>query len=208
MKILIGNKGKVDFEEPILLSEKQKEEFEKFFRETLGMHVSSPEKRLEIRSERLGDQKYPEVDWDLESDRLTVQPDLDDEDVAARIGKTPMSVVQRRRTNIMRCMIDRRKKGLRGFSLADILDFVENYHKEKRTEKEKRKAVLNICEECGLYHDPISYKEQTCEYDGYNLVRERVGKMKYELYSTQPEFDGDRNWLDNYFFKKYPALDG
>lgn len=92
MKILVGNKKGVDFDGPVEMTEKQKEAFLDFLRNTFA--VIEVEYDDDIREARIGD-KLPSRSWSIAEYGILLETEGTDR-VAEKLGRSWMSVNMKR----------------------------------------------------------------------------------------------------------------
>lgn len=164
MRILIGDKGNVDFGSPANMSEQQFGEFKKLLEELFDIVEIEPKE--EIRYERLGDEDYfPRRIWSPEERALLLEIG-DNEEVAERLGRTVMSVqIQRGEwvPNFKRWADEKGYNFIQEIRKGNIKKLIEEYVKEKELEKKarrmerkkEREELENLKEELKRYKSRI-----------------------------------------------------
>lgn len=142
MKILIGDKGNVDFDESVQMSPKQKVEFLKFMRGLFDVVIE--EEGEEHRSGRLGDKLFFRK-WTSEELKILLEIE-DTNKVCERLGRSWMSVDIKRGEFIPEFMYWAHIKGydiVRGDTKKLIEEFMEEKEKEKQERRKARRAKGN-----------------------------------------------------------------
>jgi len=162
MRILIGDKGNVDFGSPVNMSEQQFGEFKKLLEELFD--IVDIEHKEEVRSERLGDKNFQRP-WSPEERALLLEIG-DNEEVAERLGRTVMSVqIQRGEwvPNFKRWADEKGYNFIQEIRKGNIKKLIEEYVKEKELEKKakrmerkkEREELENLKEELKRYKSRI-----------------------------------------------------
>jgi hypothetical protein len=137
MKLLKGDKGNIDFANPIQLSEEKKERFLNFLKE-MFYHVEIKEVPS-FRDSRLGEKSF-QREWEDEEYELLFRIDMPNESVAKQLGRSWMSI------EMKRVMVDYVTKVM-GYAAereidvyqVDIKELVKDFLKEQNEKKLKRK---------------------------------------------------------------------
>jgi len=170
MKILIGDKGNVDFDGAIPMTEHQQDSFIKFMK-TIFNPVSKVEKN-NFRTERIGDKMFVRK-WD-DSDEIAILLDvnMELEKVCESLGRTWMSVNIKRGEIIPELM---RWADLKGYNLinGNVKEIIEEYLIEKKEiAKEKRASRSSRNKEINKLIDKIDKLKTKLNSIG---LRNRVG---------------------------------
>jgi len=156
MKILIGDKGHVDFDGPILMSE---DEYKQFIRMMKSLYaVVEIEKADDFRTERLGEKPFQKK-WTEKELRFLLEIE-DTDTVAEKLGRTWMSVDIMRGKYLPDFMMWVNEKG---YDLVrdDIKILIEEYIKEKEKNKEELKQNRKRKkEELRLYKEKVNGLEK------------------------------------------------
>lgn len=134
MKILVGDKGNVDFDSPVRMTEKQREDFIDFMKSLFS--VVKVEYCDEFRSERLGDKLFFR-EWDPDELKLLLHV-KDNERLCQELGRSWMSVDIKRGDFIQPFMrwVNEKKYDL---VKEDVKKLIEEFLKEKEFERILRK---------------------------------------------------------------------
>jgi len=146
MKILIGDKGNVDFDEPIKLSPEQFDKFVKLMRKLFAVvEVKESDKP---RKARLGERIRFNRRWTEEELKLLLEIE-DNQTVAEKLGRTWMSVNIKRGEWIPTFM---KWAEVKGYNIIDeitrgnvkkyIIEFMEEREREKRIRRKQRKKEI------------------------------------------------------------------
>ena len=143
MKILIGDRGGVDFDAPIKVSDKQKNEIIKFLKDMFKVIIV--EETDYFRTERMGE-KFFMREWT--SEEYAVLLEIEDTDkVAEMLGRSWMSVNIKRGDFIPDFLTWTQRKG-KDILKDDMKKLVEEFMKEKKNEiisrRNKRKKIRQI----------------------------------------------------------------
>jgi len=146
MKILIGDKGSVDFDEPIKLSPEQFDKFVKLMRKLFA--VVKVEESDKPRKARLGERIRFNRRWAEEELKLLLEIE-DNQTVAEKLGRTWTSVNIKRGEWIPTFMKWAEDKGYniideitRGNVKKYIIEFMEEREREKRIRRKQRKKEI------------------------------------------------------------------
>jgi hypothetical protein len=136
MRILVGNKGNVDFDGAVELSRKHREELLRFLESKFAVvHVEEGD---EYRSDRLGDREFQKR-W--HRDELEVLLELkDNSEVSAMLGRTWMSVNIKRGNFYSNFQVWAGKKGY-DIPKSDLKKLIEEFLKDRRIEQKKRREA-------------------------------------------------------------------
>ncbi|KXB00509.1 hypothetical protein AKJ41_04000 [candidate division MSBL1 archaeon SCGC-AAA259O05] len=134
MKILIGDKGNVDFDEPVEMTKEQKDRFLQF----LGSIFSVVEERRvsESRSDRMGDKVFRRK-WTIDEYAVLLETEGTSK-VAERLGRTWMSVDIQRGSFLPSYMAWAEKKGV-DLVQENRKELIEEFLRDKQFVKEARK---------------------------------------------------------------------
>jgi hypothetical protein len=122
MKILVGDKGNVDFDAPIEMSKEQKDRFMTFIKD---MFVVVKETNGNHRTSRIGSRSFVKP-WDDEELNLLLNIEETNEDLQQKLGRTWMSVDIKR-----------------GPLMAELLDWANREH-VKLFEGDTQKAIRDF----------------------------------------------------------------
>lgn len=92
MKIIAGDKGHIDFDEPIQMSEEQKNAFLILLRTVFDPTIVLEEKTNNLREKRLGELKVFGNKWDPVEYELLLDYDKSNEELSAKLGRSWMAV--------------------------------------------------------------------------------------------------------------------
>lgn len=136
MKILIGDKGHIDFDEPILMSPEQREKFIEMMKELFS--VIQLERTDKYRLDRLGDKIFAR-NWT--TDELKYLLEIKDIDtICEGLGRSWMSVDIKRGDFIPLFMTWAHVKGY-DIVHGDIKTLIEEFIEEKELEKQERREA-------------------------------------------------------------------
>lgn len=187
MRLLLGSMGKIDFDAPLTLTTKQKEELLRYFKEEFEP-VEITEGVSQFRSERLGEKRF-QSPWEKKEYRMLLDT-VSNDYLQDRMGRTWLSIVMKRKEFLpdFQTWLSRR-----GLVVADANEtLIEEFLREKEIEKMQRKKerLQNIeayrCVECGRYYDSNREKDRgismprACDWDGYKLKSIRIRKDRIE----------------------------
>ncbi len=170
MKILIGNKGNVDFDGAIPMTGQQQDLFIEFM-ETIFNPVRKVE-TTSFRTERIGDQIFGRRWNDRDEIAMLLDVNMELEKVCELLGRTWMSVDIKRGEIVPELM---RWTYSKGYSLIDgnIKEIIEEYLKEKtEIAKEKRASRSSRNKEINKLIDKIDKLKTKLKSIG---LRNRVG---------------------------------
>lgn len=143
MKILVGNKGNVDFDEPIKLSPEQFSKFIKLMNKLFA--IVEIEKRNKPRNARLGERIRFKRCWTEEELKLLLEIG-NNKTVAEKLGRTWMSVNIKRGEWIPTFMKWTEDKGydtideiIKGNIKKYIIEFMEEREREKQMKRKQRR---------------------------------------------------------------------
>lgn len=153
MKILVGNKGNVDFDAPVPMNRTQQELFIAFMKSIFRSNVVYKKETNEFcRVDRIGDHLF-QREWTGEEIVVLLDVHIDANKASEMLGRTWMSVIIKRGEVIPDLM---RWANLKGYDLAkgDIRKIIEEYliqkkdlakdrHKSKSTERKKINALVD-----------------------------------------------------------------
>jgi len=185
MKILKGDKGNIDFENPLELNEIQKERFINFLKEMFH-HIEEREVKTP-RINRIGSKTFSRA-WDDEEYELLLQIDETNNSVSRKLGRSWMAVNMRRLDFVPRMMQYASKKGINIYNI-DIKELVKNFleeHKDeifKRKERKKkiRKKEKEQREEIERLKDEIPKDEKLVGVPGFSITSEKINEKKKRL---------------------------
>jgi len=146
MKILIGDKGNVDFDEPIKLSPEQFDKFVKLMSKLFA--IVEVEESNKPRKARLGERIRFNRRWTEEELKLLLEIE-DNKTVAEKLGRTWMSINIKRGEWIPAFMKWAEDKGYdiideiaRGNIKKYIIEFMEEREREKEVKRKRRKRKV------------------------------------------------------------------
>jgi len=139
VSLLLGDKGKIDFETPIFMTDSQREQFMSLLNELFDPvevdYVS------EFRSDRLGPNKEIHGKWTAREYQTLLNVE-DFSVVAHKLGRTDMSVVMMLGKIVPRLILWCEEKNL---SFANIaLSDIELYIKEKEAKKLEKRRLRKV----------------------------------------------------------------
>tara|TARA_Y100000310_G_C20683511_1_gene817543 strand:+ start:2717 stop:3346 length:630 start_codon:yes stop_codon:yes gene_type:complete len=154
MKILIGDKGNIDFDSPVKMSDEQQKRFIEFLHSMFK--VVKVEKTDEFRTERIGD-KFFMKEWTSEEYATLLEIENTDK-VAEMLGRTWMSVDIKRGGFIPDFLAWTSQKGKDPLK-DDIKSLIKEFMKEKEHEilfrREKRKDIKRKQKEIERLQDEL-----------------------------------------------------
>lgn len=134
MKILVGDKGNIDFDGPIPMSSGRKKEFLMFMRSLFD--IVTEEEGEEFRSDRLGE-KFFGRSWT--SDELKILLEIEDTNrICERLGRSWLSVDIKRGEFMPEFMRWAHQKGC-DIMKEDTKKLIEEFMAEREEEKSKRR---------------------------------------------------------------------
>jgi len=147
MEILIGDKGNLDFNAPIKVTEIQKYEIIKFFESVYK--VVEIEKAEEFRTERIGDKFFPR-EWTEKEYEILFEIE-NTEKVSEMLGRSWMSV-DIRRGIFLPDFLEWGKRNNKDLIKGNIKEYIKKFIKEKRDililkkqqKKKERNELANI----------------------------------------------------------------
>lgn len=146
MKILIGDKGNIDFDGPIRMSSEQKKQFIKLMKNLFAVVVK--EECDELRIHRLGDKMFART-WT--SNELKLLLEIKDTDkIAQELGRSWMSVDIKRGEFIPEFMMwahDKNYNILYDDTKKLIEEFMEEKEKLKQERRNEKKKLPNLKQE-------------------------------------------------------------
>ena len=154
MKILVGDKGNVDFDSPIPLTESQQDQFIKFMKT-----IFNPVKKLDVnnfRTERLGDKIFMRKWDDRDEIAMLLDVNVPLDKVCENLGRTWMSVTIKRGEIIPDLM---RWADMKGYNLiqGDTKEIIEKYLEDKKEiAKQNRTKKPSLQKEIDMIDDKIA----------------------------------------------------
>lgn len=137
MKILLGDKGHIDFENPVKMTVQQKEQFIQFLKSLFDVVQVEDAKQLRIK--RLGD-KFFMQEWTLEEYELLLHMQETTEEIAEKLGRTWMSVDIKRGWFISQFLAWSEEKKRDPFK-DDAKDLIKEFLKDKKDKILARREV-------------------------------------------------------------------
>ncbi|MFQ5909978.1 MAG: hypothetical protein ACE5IJ_04560 [Thermoplasmata archaeon] len=139
--LLHGDRGGVDFSEPVRMTEVQKAGLVEFLQEMFA--VVTEEEVTEFRTDRLGERTFPRV-WDSEELALLLEPHSVAE-VSSLLGRTWMSVTIMRGGWVGGFL---EWVSSEGYDLArdDVRQLIDEYLEERREKQRERKEAKAVRE--------------------------------------------------------------
>lgn len=141
MKILVGNRDNVDFDEPIEMTEEQYNKFVSFMN-TIYKVIDTKEPE-EINRQRMGERFFSKHWTDEELDYI-LMPTLTTEELSEMLGRTWMSVNMKRGWHMADFQMWCKQKGYNIFK-DDVKNIIKEFRKEridlraKEKEEQRRK---------------------------------------------------------------------
>lgn len=152
MKILLGDRGRVDFSAPVSMSENQRDRFMDLLKELFSfVEIESP---YEDRTERLGDGVLSEK-WSNTEKIFLIESAGSTEAISDKLGRSWLSVYNKRGPLVANYLtwLTRKGKKLDDYKKKDLIEeFLRESKKRKGQKLEKilkRTKILN-CPKCGL----------------------------------------------------------
>ena len=145
MKIYIGDKGNVDFDAPIKVTDEQAQKIINFFKKLYREDIVKIDTSSEFRSDRLGDKLFQRR-WNTEEYVALLELDKDTDELSEELGRTWMSIDIKRGEWIPKFLSWARVNN-KNFIEGNIKEIIKEYfgylEKQKRLRKEeKRKRNL------------------------------------------------------------------
>lgn len=136
MRILVGDKGHVDFDGAVELTEKQREDFILMLRRNFAVvHVEDGE---EYRHDRIGDRLFAKP-WDPDELRILLEME-DNWKVSEMLGRSWLSVNIKRGFFYPDFMVWAGKKG-HNIVEGDLKKLIEEFLRDKKVEQKKRRMA-------------------------------------------------------------------
>jgi hypothetical protein len=201
MKILVGHRGSVDFDEPLKLNEQKKQKFIEFIKTLFDPSVVEVTPSRTPRSKRLGEKNFG-VSWNRKEQALLLGTD-NNETLTEKLGRSWMSVVIQRGTLLPDFDAWCARNGY--IRRGDYSDLIEKYLNEREFHKKKwrKRSQLLECQQCGILHLP-EYDPKNCYSCGGRLQRIFVPpEEKLLRYKNQSRAQANPEFWEE-FFKKYP----
>jgi hypothetical protein len=148
MKILLGDKGNIDFDAPVPMTKEQQDSFIELMKSLFDPDVVKIMKTNKFRVDRIGDHLF-QREWTAGEIAKLLDVHSDTEEVSEKLGRTWMSVVIKRGEVIPDLI---KWTNIKGYDLAkgDIRKIIEEYlqerkdlAKEKRTSKSAERKKIN-----------------------------------------------------------------
>lgn len=143
MKILVGDKGNVDFDSPIPMTKDQQEYFIKFMKEELNFNPVQPMETNNFRIDRIGDRFFQRRWDDKDEIAMLLDINMDTDKVCALLGRTWMGVVIKRGEVIPDLMMWAKSKGY-DLIHGDIEKIIEEYLAEKKEKAKKKRSERSL----------------------------------------------------------------
>ncbi|MCK4796302.1 MAG: hypothetical protein KAT05_02910 [Spirochaetes bacterium] len=137
MKILVGEKGNVDFDQPVKMTKEQQNDFIKFMK-TIFKPVH-PMETDKFRKFRIGDQYFPRKWNDSEERSMLLDINVDTDKLCELLGRTWMGVNIKRGDFIPDLLVWADSKGYNIFK-GDRKKIIEEYLEEKRNLVNEKRA--------------------------------------------------------------------
>lgn len=182
MRIQKGDKGNIDFEKPIELTDKQKELLLGFLRK-MFYHVE--EKSVDsLGRERIGQKTFAR-EWEDEEYELLLKIDENNNAVSRKLGRSWMSIEMRRLYYIPQ-MIEYAKKKGQDIYKTDIKQLVKQFLQEHKDEILKRKGEKK--ERRDLLKDLLNQRDSLMrDIPKHEQVGVKVGLMTIEQVEKMKE---------------------
>lgn len=198
MKILIGDKGNVDFDEPIKITNKQKEDFIEFMKTIFA--VVEIENIDEIRAERLGDKGFLRK-WTVDEYAVLLET-KDNLKVMELLGRTGMSVIIQRGVfypAFYTWCQNNGKNILKGDIkplITEFLEYTELLKKKRREERKKEKmSKEELAEKIKEIQRHISHLKNmkkilfNSDHEQQNKCEEKIKNLKIEIKNLEERLD-------------------
>lgn len=202
MKILVGHRGNVDFDEPLELDKSKRQEFIEFVKTLFDPNVVDLVPSPYPRWERIG-QKNFQVHWDIPEYELLLGTDSN-EALTEKLGRTWMSIVNQRGIFLPDFDSWCARNGYT--RKGNYRELIRKYLEEKEFRKRQRRKRFQLleCRQCGILHLPEIYDQNECYSCGGRLMTIRVSPdEKLKLYKNQPRSGATPEFWKE-FFEKYP----
>ncbi|MEM5803241.1 MAG: hypothetical protein QW350_00705 [Candidatus Aenigmatarchaeota archaeon] len=192
VKILIGDKGYIDFEKPVRMNEKQKDDFINLLKNIFSPTVIIIEEIRGFRNWRIGEKKSYPREWTAEEYEILLNGDSHEE-IAKKLGRSPMSVLIRDgvwRPKLLRWCQQKNKNLLTENNLEIIKEFLKENEDliKKHREEKKKKRIEEIIEnlekkkkslEKLLHHKNPNVREYNI--NEYTKIEKEIKKYKKRL---------------------------
>jgi len=190
MELLIGDKIKgdenidpryVDFDSPIKMSLKQRNEFIKFLRSIFA--VVEEDYVNEFRNERLGDKIFGGRKWTIAEYELILQMD-DTAEIAKQLGRTWMSVHIQRGKFIFEfnSWLNKNRKNIINYDLKKLIyDFLEFKKKENSKNKKYKQEIIRKIKK----YKEVLKNYESIEQKGILDIRINMGLITKEQFDKQ-----------------------
>jgi len=202
MKILVGHRGRVDFNQPLELDKVKIQEFIDFVKTLFDSSVVEPVLGVSLRWERLGQKRF-QIRWTLEEYKLLLGTDSN-KTLAKKLGRSEMGIIHKRGVFLPDFDSWCARNGY--VRKGNYRELIREYLEEKELRKKIRRKRLQLleCKECGILHLPEIYDQNDCYSCGGRLRTMRVPPdEKLTLYKNQPRGEATPEfWRE--FFEKYP----
>jgi len=143
MKIYIGDKGNVDFDAPIQVTEEQAQKIINFFKELYREDIVEIDTSSEFRSDRLGDKLFQRR-WSTEEYAALLELDKDTDELTEGLGRTWMSIDIKRGEWIPKFLSWARVNN-KNFIEGNIKEIIKEYfsylEEQKRLRKEEKRNL-------------------------------------------------------------------
>lgn len=139
MKILVGDKGNIDFDAPVPMTKEQQNSFIELMKSLFDPDVIKIVKPNQFRVDRIGDHLFLR-EWTAEELVKLLDVHSDTNEVSVTLGRTWMSVVIKRGEVIPDLI---KWTNIKGYDLAsgDIKKIIEEYLQEKKDLVKERKTT-------------------------------------------------------------------
>lgn len=176
MKLRIGDKGNVDFDLPVAMTEDQKKKFIDFLRKMFA--VVKVEQTDSFRTERIGD-KFFMKEWTSEEYAMLLELE-DTNKVAEMLGRSWMSVDIKRGSFIPDFLAWTSQKGKDPLK-DDVKELIKEFMKEKEQEiiskRERKKQFRLKLKEIEMLKEELQYLDSEKKRDQIDLMM-RLGQLK------------------------------
>lgn len=139
MKILVGNKGNVDFDAPVPMTKVQQNSFIKLMKSIFHPDIIKIVETEEFRVDRIGDNLF-QREWSAAELAKLLDVHTDTNETSEMLGRTWMSVVIKRGEVIPDLL---KWANLKGYDLVkgDIEKIIEEYLQERKDLSKERREI-------------------------------------------------------------------
>lgn len=181
MKILIGDKGNIDFDGPIKMTDIQRENFVNFLKLIFKSKVVEEINVSELRRERVGDKSEWPREWSAEEYAILLEI-KDNNKVSEMLGRSWMSVDIKRGEFIQEFLFWASQRG-ENLLKGNVKELIKKFLEEKELLIQKRrdfKKIQNI-------EQKISAKEKEKRKLENLLTRREIKEIRNDFFKVNEE---------------------